>query len=97
MSAPNMESVAEIAFIAAEEGDILLNAECGKTLARSSDPAVLAKAIKKHGLRDPCFPLSSIEFSEEHGFPNGDASEYFQEAYEQSTNPSFYDSYNCGS
>ena len=51
MSAPNMESVAEIAFIAADEGEILLNAECGKTLARSSDPAVLAKAIKKHGLR----------------------------------------------
>ena len=42
-----MESVEEIAFIAADEGEILLDADCGKTLARSSDPAVLAKSHKE--------------------------------------------------
>jgi len=71
-----------IDFISALDGKILLHAD-REIVSRSANVDELAGVLVKHGTKN-CIISSSVEFSEEEGFPEGDAMDVVEKAIEKS-------------
>ena len=71
-----------IDFISALDGKILLHAN-EEIVSRSANVDELAKVFAKHGTKN-CIVSSSVDFSEEEGFPKGDAMDLVEKAIEKS-------------
>jgi len=70
-----------IDFISALDGKILLHAN-REIVERSANVDELAGVLVKHGTKN-CIISSSVEFSEEDGFPDNDAMDIVEKAIDK--------------
>ena len=70
-----------IDFISALDGKILLHTE-DEIVKRSANMDELADVFVKHGTKN-CFISSSVEFSNENGFPDNDAMDIVEKAIDK--------------
>ena len=78
----NEDGMKPIDFISALDGKILLHAN-EEIVSRSANVDELAGVFARHGTKN-CIVSSSVDFSEEEGFPKGDAMDLVEKAIEKS-------------